>query len=149
MDPKTTTGTYMGNSLFIDTGAFIARINAGDQHHAEAVEAWESLRMSNLGLFSSEPVLIESANFISREQGCRFAARWARRHLESEEIRWLQPGREDFEAAADNLEKYSDQRLSFTDAVSFALMRRHGIRRVFGFDRHFAMAGFELWSPPA
>jgi hypothetical protein len=37
-------------------------------------------------------------------------------------------------------------------------MRRHGIARAFGFDRHFVHAGFELWpegwsplriSPPA
>lgn len=31
--------------------------------------------------------------------------------------------------------------MSFTDCLS--LMRRHRIRRVFTFDRHFALAGFE------
>jgi len=53
------------------------------------------------------------------------------------------PNHEDFEEARTYLDKFSDQRISFTDATSFSLMRRHNIRKVFGFDRHFAMAGFE------
>jgi uncharacterized protein len=34
--------------------------------------------------------------------------------------------------------------LSLVDCVSFELMRRLGIRRVFCFDPHFAEQGFEL-----
>jgi predicted nucleic acid-binding protein len=42
------------------------------------------------------------------------------------------------------MRKYADQRISFTDCVSFALMRRHRIRAAFTFDRHFKVAGFEV-----
>jgi hypothetical protein len=45
----------------------------------------------------------------------------------------------------ETLEKFSDQKLSFTDCLSFSLMRREGIPSVFGFDHHFALAGYELW----
>jgi len=72
-------------------------------------------------------------------------ADWLKRHVESAEIRWLQPGRDDIEEAMADMERFSDQRISFTDATSFALMRRHKIDRVFGFDRKFAAAGFALW----
>lgn len=34
--------------------------------------------------------------------------------------------------------------LSFTDCTCFTLMKRLGIKRVFGFDKHFERAGFEL-----
>ncbi len=44
--------------------------------------------------------------------------------------------------------KFAGQKVSFTDCVSFSLMRRHGLNRAFTFDRHFADAGFEL-VPPA
>ncbi len=39
----------------------------------------------------------------------------------------------------------ADQGVSFTDALSFAVMRRLSIGRAFTFDRHLALAGFELW----
>jgi predicted nucleic acid-binding protein len=38
--------------------------------------------------------------------------------------------------------KFADQRVSFTDCVSFILMRRHRLARAFTFDRHFGDAGF-------
>jgi hypothetical protein len=57
----------------------------------------------------------------------------------------LNTSREDWHDALRWLEKFSDQKLSFTDCLSFSLMRREGIPSVFGFDRHFALAGYELW----
>jgi hypothetical protein len=42
-------------------------------------------------------------------------------------------------------EKYSDQHLSFTDCVSFVLMKIKKIKRVFTFDHHFQLAGFQIY----
>jgi predicted nucleic acid-binding protein len=42
------------------------------------------------------------------------------------------------------MRKFADQGMSFTDCVSFAIMRRRRIRTVFTFDRHFQQAGFRL-----
>jgi len=42
------------------------------------------------------------------------------------------------------LEKYQDQDFSYTDAVSFALMRELKIGKAFAFDRHFVTAGFVI-----
>jgi uncharacterized protein len=47
--------------------------------------------------------------------------------------------------ALELFEKLADQGVSFTDCLSFALMRQHGIRQAFAFDRHFETAGFALW----
>lgn len=41
-------------------------------------------------------------------------------------------------------EKYADQKISFTDCISFAIMERLNIKQVFGFDQHFQYSGFEL-----
>ena len=38
-----------------------------------------------------------------------------------------------------------DQAVSYTDCVSFVLMKREGLRNVFGFDGHFTAAGYRLW----
>ncbi len=47
-------------------------------------------------------------------------------------------------AALGTLEKYSDQRLTFTDCLSFGAMKARRIERVFGFDEDFRIAGFLL-----
>jgi predicted nucleic acid-binding protein len=46
--------------------------------------------------------------------------------------------------AAAILRRYTDQKFSYVDAVSFALMRRRNINIAFAFDRHFWTAGFSL-----
>jgi len=46
------------------------------------------------------------------------------------------------------MRKYADKEISFTDCVSFAIMRRVGIRTAFTFDRHFRDAGFQIISTP-
>ena len=42
-------------------------------------------------------------------------------------------------------EKFADQEISFTDCVSFALMREADIQQAFSFDWHFERAGFKKW----
>jgi len=54
-------------------------------------------------------------------------------------------------AEADELEalsffqKYADQKISFTDCLSFVIMKKLSIKQVFTFDRHFEYLGFELF----
>ncbi|HNU98723.1 MAG: PIN domain-containing protein [Verrucomicrobia bacterium] len=133
------------NTVFVDTGAFVARVLPRDQHHAASRRGWETLEHVDVRLYSSEHVLDEAVSLLIRQAGAEYAARWARDHLASEEIVWLNTSREDWHDALRWLEKFSDQKLSFTDCLSFSLMRREGIPSVFGFDRHFALAGYELW----
>ena len=63
---------------------------------------------------------------------------------ESPKIEVVQSTRADELDAILWMRKYADQDISFTDCVSFALMRRHRIRAAFTFDRHFKLAGFEV-----
>jgi predicted nucleic acid-binding protein len=46
-------------------------------------------------------------------------------------------------ALVDWLEPFDDQRFSFADAVSFAVMQERGITRALALDAHFSIAGFE------
>ncbi|MFZ5877070.1 MAG: hypothetical protein ACOYXU_11760 [Nitrospirota bacterium] len=47
------------------------------------------------------------------------------------------------QAALNVYERFDDPRLSFTDCLSFTVMRGLGISIAFAFDRHFEQAGFE------
>ena len=133
------------NQLFLDTGGLVARVLPRDQYHAASHKGWEILEHVDTRLFSTEHVLDESISLLARQAGGSYAARWARDHLASHEITWLSASPEDWHEALRWLDKFTDQRLSFTDCMSFALMRRNAIRAVFGFDHHFELAGFELW----
>lgn len=132
--------------LFVDVGPLVAVVNPGDQHEAEARRGWERLAAANLPLVSTEHVLDEVATAICRWQNPRRAAQWVRQQLDSGLIRWVSCGPEDWRTATDWLTQYSDQQISFTDALSFTLMRRLKITEAFTFDRHFLIAGFQKWS---
>ena len=54
---------------------------------------------------------------------------------------------EDHAAARRWLERLAPMPVTYTDAVSFAVMEASSCRHVLGFDRDFAAAGFELWHP--
>ena len=136
------------NNIFVDTGALVSRILPRDQHHSASLEGWRILENVDVRLISSEHVLDESVSLLVRQAGTSLAARWAREHLASGEVILLSSSHDDWQEALRWLEKFADQRISFTDALSFALMRRERIEQAFSFDRHFALAGFELWPPP-
>ena len=133
-------------NLFVDAGPLVAVINPGDQHEAAARRGWQRLAESNIPLVSSEHVLDEVATAICRWQSPRRAADWVRQQLESRLIRWVSCGPQDWQMATDWLTRYSDQQISFTDALSFTLMRRLKITEAFTFDRHFTIAGFQKWT---
>ena len=57
----------------------------------------------------------------------------------------IESQQEDEYEALELFEKYADQEVSFTDCVSFVLMRVKNLRTVFSFDTHFERAGFQLW----
>ena len=53
----------------------------------------------------------------------------------------------EMQARHDWLERYVDQALSLTDAVSFAVMREREIEYALTLDRHFVVAGFHSLVP--
>ena len=131
--------------IFLDTGGFLGKYVTRDQYHQLAIEGWREIEASSMRCFTSNFVLDEMLTLLGRRTSYAFAAERARRLLTSQALDILRPEKDhELEALAD-FEKFADQGVSFTDCVSFALMRSRRIRRVFSFDRHFALAGFEPW----
>ncbi len=131
--------------IFVDTGAFLARYLPRDQHHEVARAAWRELSSRRWPVYTSNFVLDETITLLGRWASPEFAGDRAEELLASVGLAILRPDAEDELDALAFFRKFGDQRASFTDCVSFALMRRHEIPRAFGFDRHFLQAGFELW----
>ena len=127
--------------IFVDTSALLARYRKRDQYHREATRLWPTVKPP---LVTSNHVVDELATSLGRLAGFRYAADCVADLCASPTIDILASTREDELAALGWMRKYADQRISFTDCVSFALMRRHRIRAAFTFDRHFKLAGFEV-----
>lgn len=130
--------------LFVDTGAFLAKELERDQHHAEAIRRWNQLRDTPEILYTSEHCIDETATLLARRTHYAFAADWGVDLMESG-ITVLQAEPADWYKGFQLMRKFADQGVSFTDCLSFALMKRRRIGWVFGFDRHFVNAGFRVW----
>ncbi|MGH9441187.1 MAG: type II toxin-antitoxin system VapC family toxin [Thermoanaerobaculia bacterium] len=131
--------------IFIDTGAFLARYLASDSLHQKALRAWKDLEKRKATVVTSHFVLDETLTLLARRADYRFAAERGRGLYESETLQILRADSAAEVRALSLFEKFADQKVSFTDCVSFALMSQRKIERAFTFDRHFILAGFEVW----
>ena len=131
---------YEGIAL-IDSSAAIALFDETDQYHAEATAFFEAEN-------SIEWVVL---NVTSHETFTRYryskglvGALRSYDFMRSGDIHQLGFDRQDEADARGILGRYSDQTLSFHDALCAAVMRRVGIFKVFTFDRDFWILGFQV-----
>jgi len=130
--------------IFIVTGAFLARYIERDQYHDAATDHWRTLQNDRRPCFTSNFVFDETITLLARRSTYQFAAERARRLFESKSLSILRPDENDELAALELFQKYADQCVSFTDCVSFVLMKNQNIKCAFSFDRHFTIAGFDI-----
>jgi len=130
--------------IYIDTGAFLARYISRDQYHEQASAFWRHLQQEVEKCSTSNFILNEFFTLLARRAGYQFAAQRARNIFSSQMLIILRSNQEDELMAIDLFEKYADQGVSFTDCLSFVLMHKRNLDRVFSFDQHFEQAGFTL-----
>lgn len=131
--------------IFIDTGAFVARYAARDQYHRQARRLWAELQTRGIRLATSNFVLDETFTLLARHTTYSFAAERARNIFDSRALEILRPQHKEEREAVELFAKYADQKVSFTDCISFVLMRSRKIMETFSFDKHFELVGFHLW----
>ena len=128
--------------IFVDTSAWIALVDKDDSHHKEAASSYPSLLKNHRNLITSNFVIAETYIIILNELGHKLAIDFLEKLKASPRILKIYSN-EDIEAEAEPiLVKYSDQDFSYTDAVSFVIMKRQKIRKAFSFDKHIVIAGF-------
>jgi predicted nucleic acid-binding protein len=130
--------------IFIDTGAFLARYLSNDQYHDQSNEMWDAIRRRRETCFTTNFVLNEVFTLLGRRAGNKFAADRALNIYASRVIKIMRPDRKAEVKAIDTFEKYADQKVTFTDCISFVLMKQEGIKRAFSFDFHFRLAGYDV-----
>ena len=132
-------------SLFVDSGGWIALASVRDQHHSEADSLFRIAATLRLPLLTTNLIVAEVHRFLLHRAGIAIAAR-ALDRLESSPritLEFIRP--EHHRGAREWLARLGDHPVSYTDAVSFAVMTARRCRTALSFDRHFQIAGFELW----
>ena len=124
--------------IFVDTSAWIALVDPSDLHHKPAVAVYPDL-LRRAFLLTTNLVVAETHIALRRKIGCQVALAFLEKVRQSKRIRVVYPSSEMDETAVQVLRKYDDQDLSYTDAVSFAVIQTRSIQEAFTYDRHFAI----------
>ena len=128
--------------VFVDTAGFLALWDAGDEHHHRAVQLQEQFARRNRRFVTTEYVVDETVTLLLVRHSHAAAADFLETVERSEALRleWIDSTR--FHSASVSFRKHSDKEWSFTDCVSFVVMRELRIRDTFTTNRHFRQAGF-------
>jgi uncharacterized protein len=128
--------------VFMDSAGFLALWDAGDAYHAEAVRLQEALARKRRRFWTTEYIVDETVTLLLVRHSHAAAVDFLDAVERSEALRleWIGPDR--FHAAGALFRKHADKDWSFTDCVSFAIMRELRVRDAFTTDHHFRQAGF-------
>jgi len=130
-------------NIFVDTSAWVALADKDDAHHKKAASIYPQLLKTHRSLITSNLVIAEVYVLILNGLGHKAALNFLEGVKTSPRIFRIYSNEEIETDAEKILIKYADQLFSYTDAVSFAIMKRQNIRKAFCFDKHFLTAGFE------
>jgi predicted nucleic acid-binding protein len=132
----------MRPSVFVDAAAWIALNNRRDEHHGASTALLVELRRRRLGLLTTEFVLVEVANSLSRPETRSLAIEFLDGLRRDPDLRVEPASTELFAAGWSLYSARPDKAWGLTDCISSITMQREGITRAFTSDHHFVQAGF-------
>ena len=130
--------------LFVDSGAWIALRSLRDQHHAEAERLFRAALERRIPLLTTNLIIAETHRLTLHRAGAEAAFKALDRLRASPSVTIHFATADDHAAALRWLERLAPRRVTYTDAVSFAVMEATSCTHVLGFDGVFGAAGFSL-----
>jgi predicted nucleic acid-binding protein len=132
-------------SVFVDTSALIAFLDADDPAHGVSREVWRHCVLEDEGMVTTDYVVLEAIAVAQRRWGLDAVRTIVDEYMPLIEVGSVTP--EDRSAAIGALLAAGRRHLSLVDCVSFTVMRRLGIREYLGQDPHFEERGFARFTP--
>jgi len=128
-------------TIFVDTAALYAFLDADDANHAECEREWRRLLEHGEQLVTSNYVVVEACALVQHRLGVQAVRDLQEVMLPALQVLWVdeQAHRE----AVSALLTAGRRELSLVDCASFGLMRKWGITSAFTLDRHFDEQGFQ------
>lgn len=127
--------------VLVDSAGFLALWDSADEHHAAAVRLKQRLAREGRRFLTTEYVADETVTLLAVRHSHAAAVDFLDTLERSEALRveWITPER--FRAAGTVFRRHADKQWSFTDCVSFVVMRELRIREALTTDHHFRQAG--------
>ena len=133
----------MANEVFVDTSGFYAMLVKRDDAHADVVELMRKAARRRWNFICTDYVLDETATLL-KARGCgHLLAGFFDGILHSQACRIEWTDSERFLATVGSFLKHADQGWSFTDCLSFHVMRELELDKALTKDAHFRQAGFQ------
>ena len=127
--------------VLVDTGAWIALLSVGDEHHKRAVEVLAELRAQQRPLITTHAVVLEVGDGLAVPRRRQFTGAF-RALLQGPNVEAISLDDEWLERAWTLFDSRRDKGWSLTDCVSFVVMREYDLLDAFAHDHHFEQAGF-------
>ena len=128
-------------TVFADTAFYVAVVSA---HDALSPKAQDYARRFRGKLLTTEYVLIEVGNFLSRSEDRALFPPLVRRVHGDPNTTIIWASHSLFEQGLDLYAQRMDKEWSLTDCISFVVMKQHGITDALTGDHHFEQAGFRI-----
>lgn len=128
--------------LFVDSGPWIAFASARDRHHGDAAAAFDAALTRRTPLVTSNLVVAEVQRLLLFRAGRAAALAFVDRVDRSPSVGVVFATAEHHRRAREWLARLDDQAISYTDAVSFAIVEDTRCTAVLTYDHDFAVAGF-------
>jgi len=132
-----------GDAFFLDSSYIIALAQIGDQHHAKALQLAGSVEHNKTGLVTTRAVLLEIGNALSRLKTRRDAIRLMNSLHGSPQVNIVSLTEELAIQGWDLFCQRPDKEWSWTDCISFVVMRDQSLTGALTSDQHFEQAGFK------
>lgn len=130
------------NEVFLDASYAIALASTKDTHHRRALELAQQLEASQNRLITTQPVVFEIGNALSRLSHRR-AATLLIDSIEQDPVTEVLPCSGDlYRRALELFRSREDKEWGLTDCLSFVVMEDRGLTEALTADHHYQQTGY-------
>lgn len=129
-------------TIFVDTSALIALLDASEARHAACAREWKRLLASDASLVTSSYVIVETCAVAQRRMGMAAVRSLTTDFMPLLAIDWVDETVHGAGHAA--MLTANRKELSLVDCVSFEIMRRRDVATALALDSDFASQGFSV-----
>jgi predicted nucleic acid-binding protein len=135
----------VSDAVFLDSGIFIAFLNARDQWHDQATVLFSA---SKPRWSTSFLVVSETYSWFLHRHGEEAARTFSKLVDNLDGLRIFDVDRDHHDAVGRMLDRLRGSKVTYVDASSLSLLERHKIRKVWATDHHLGLTGAEVLPRP-